>query len=264
MRGLPCGCKKAYTERMVRTDGLLSRHVAALLCLLAVLAARPALAAPPLVLNTDGAPPHSRPDGTGFEDRIVTEAFRRIGLAVKLVQLPSERALQNADRGIDDGNYVRIAGLSVQYPNLIMVPEPVSEFPFTAFTRDPGLKAADWADLRARRTAIVTGWKIAERNLEGAPSLTRVRDEESLFSLMDKGRVEVVVSSLHTGNAILRARGYAGIRALEPPLSVQPMYLYMNKKYAGLVPKLAEALRDMRRDGTLQRLTRSGLGETRQ
>jgi len=41
------------------------------------------------------------------------------------------------------------------------------------------------------------------------------------------------------------------------------MYLYLNKKHAALVPKLAEALRDMRRDGTLQRLTRAGLEETR-
>ncbi len=236
--------------------------MAALLCLLAILGARPALAEP-LVLNTDGAPPHSRVDGTGFEDRIVTEAFRRIGREVKLVQLPSERALQNADQGIDDGNYVRIAGLSALYPNLLMVPEPMSEFAFTAFTRDPGLKSADWDDLRQRRTAIVIGWKIAERYLDGAPSLTRVRDEESLFNLLDKGRVEVVVSSLHSGTAIVRARGHAGVRAILPPLSVQPMYLYMNKKHAALVPRLTEALRDMRRDGTLQRLTRAGLEEAR-
>jgi polar amino acid transport system substrate-binding protein len=248
---------------MVRTDGLLLRRAAALCCLLAVLGVRLALAAQPPVLNTDGAPPHSRADGTGFEDRIVIEAFRRIGVAVKLVQLPSERALQNADKGIDDGNYVRIAGLAGLYPNLIMVPEPMSEFAFIAFTRDPELKAAAWADLRKHRAAIVIGWKIAEQHLEGAPSLTRVRDEESLFTLLDKGRVEVVVSSLHSGAAIIRAHGYTGVRALAPPLSVQPMYLYLNKKHAALVPKLAEALRNMRRDGTLQRLTRAGLEEPR-
>jgi len=235
----------------------------ALFCLLAFLGARPARAEL-LVLNTDGAPPHSRTDGTGFEDRIVTEAFRRLGLEVKLVQLPSERALQNANLGIDDGNYVRIAGLSSLYPNLLMVPEPMSEFSFTAFARDPELRTATWADLRRRRTAIVTGWKIAERNLEGAPSLTRVRDEEGLFSLLDKGRVEVVVSSLHTGRELLRLRGYQDVRALLPPLTTQPMYIYLNKKHAALVPKLAEALREMRRDGALQRLTRAGLEEPRQ
>lgn len=232
--------------------------MAALLCLLALLGARPALAEP-LVLNTDGAPPHSRADGTGFEDRIVTEAFRRIGREVKLVQLPSERALQNADQGIDDGNYVRVAGLEKTYPNLVMVPEPVSEFVFTAFTRAPELKISNWADLRPRQVAIVNGWKIVERQLAGAPRLKTARDEEALFALLDKGHAEVVVAGLHAGREIIRAHGYQGVRALSPPLAVEPMHLYLNVRHAALVPKLTEALRAMRRDGTLPRLARVGL-----
>lgn len=215
----------------------------------------------PLVLNTDGAPPHSRDDGSGFEDRIVTELFRRIGRAVRLVRLPSERALTNADQGVDDGNYVRVAGLSAQYPNLVMVPEPMSEFAFTAFTRDPKLANASWEQLRAHRTGIVTGWKLAERHLAGATRLTSVRDEETLFAMLMRGRLDVAVSSRHTGPEVLRAHGYQGVRALDPPLSVQPMYLYMNKRHAGLVLQLTAALRAMRRDGTLARITREGLAE---
>ncbi len=241
--------------------------LALLCCCTACLAARQALAqAPerPLVLNTDGAPPHSRDDGSGFEDRIVTELFRRMGLAVRLVRLPSERALANANQGVDDGNYVRVAGLSALYPNLVMVPEPMSEFAFTAFTRDAGLKSAAWEDLRMRRTGIVTGWKLAERHLVGATQLTSVRDEETLFAMLVKGRLDVVISSRHTGREVLRTGGYKGVHALDPPLSTQPMFLYMHKRHAGLVPRLTETLRAMRRDGTLARLTREGLAGAEQ
>lgn len=231
---------------------------AATLFMAPLLASRPAQAQP-LVLNTDGAPPHARADGTGFEDRIVAEAFRRVGVTVKLVMLPSERCLQNANQGIDDGNYVRIAGLEKLYPNLVMVPEPVSEFVFTAFTRAPGLMVSGWNDLRQRQVAIVTGWKIVERALAGAPNLKTVRDEEALFALLDKGRAEVVVGGLHSGREIIRAHGYQNMRALSPPLAVEPMYLYLNARHAALVPRLSEALRAMRRDGTLQRLTKAGL-----
>lgn len=234
------------------------RIAAFLCCLAAALCVRPAIATP-LVLNTDGAPPHSRPDGTGFEDRIVAEAFRRIGLPVKLVMLPSERSLQNANQGIDDGVYVRVAGLERQYPSLVMVPEQVSEFAFTAFTRDATLAARSWDDLRERHVALVAGWKIVERNLAGAPNLKPVRDEEALFALLDKGRAEVVVAGLHAGREIVRLRGYQGVRALLPPLAVEPMFLYLHKRHAGLVPRLNAALRDMRRDGTIQRLTKAGL-----
>jgi polar amino acid transport system substrate-binding protein len=39
------------------------------------------------------------------------------------------------------------------------------------------------------------------------------------------------------------------------------MYIYLHKRHAELVPRLAEALRQMRRDGTMGRLTGAGLPE---
>jgi len=250
---------------MVSKDTYCKRVLGTLVCLL--LAAFPAHAAQarPLVLNTDGAPPHSGPNGTGFEDRIVAEAFRRIGVEVKLIILPSERCLQNANAGIDDGNYTRIAGLPLaQYPNLIMVPEPVSELIFTVFTRSPDFNAATWADLQGRQVGAVTGWKIVEMNLKNGQHLQRVRDEEATFALLDKGRVEAIVGGLYTGREIIRTHGYQGMRALSPPLATEPMYLYLNKRHAALVPKLAEALRSMRRDGTQQRITKAVMDGARQ
>ncbi|MDP3427048.1 MAG: hypothetical protein Q8S17_06690, partial [Humidesulfovibrio sp.] len=151
-------------------------------CLLCLVLALPVCVsrAEPLVLNTDSAPPHSRADGSGFEDRIVAEAFRRIGVDVRLVQLPSERALQNANQGVDDGNYPRIAGLSRLYPNLVMVPEPMTSFPCAAFTRDPRLKTPAWADLHGPRVAYVVGWKLVELNVPEVETLQRARDQEAL------------------------------------------------------------------------------------
>lgn len=248
---------------MVRTDGLLLRRVAALFCLLAILGARPALAAQTLVLSSADPAPRSRPDGTGILDRIVLEAFRRIGVEVKLVQLPAERALQNANQGVDDGTYTRIAGLTRLYPNLVMVPEPISEFVFTAFTKDPAVRVQGWADLKPYSVAFINGWKIVEANTLDVRSRTGVKDEAALFALLDKGRAEVVVVDLHSGQEAIRSSGYQGMRALAPPLERRDMFLYLHKRHAALAPKLAEALRNMRRDGTLQRFTRAGLEEPR-
>ncbi|MDO9632478.1 MAG: hypothetical protein Q7I92_11315, partial [Humidesulfovibrio sp.] len=111
-----------------------------------------------LVLNSADPSPFSRPDGTGTNDRIVTEAFRLLGMSPRLVRLSAERALQNANQGVDDGIYVRIAGLERLYPNLVMVPEPVTEFVFTAFTRDPALEVHSWAGLKPWNVGIITGW----------------------------------------------------------------------------------------------------------
>ncbi len=229
-------------------------------CLLCLCLALPVCSpgAETLVLNTSHDPPRSRPDGGGYEDRIVAEAFRRIGLGTRLVHLPSERALQNVNQGIDDGNFSRVAGLAAQYQNLVMVPEPVDEFLFTAFTRDTSIHVQRWEDLKPFNVGLITGWKIVEANTRDARSVTTVKDEEALFALLDRGRADVVVADLYFGQELLRSKSYQGVRALSPPLERRNMYLYLNKRHADLAPRLAAALREMKRDGTMERLTKAG------
>lgn len=245
---------------MYRNSSQYLRLLAALVCLLAALSARPA-PAQPLSLGTDAVSPRSRPDGTGFEDRIVAEAFRRIGLSVVLAVRPAERCLRNADLGLDDGLYARVAGVEAEYPNLLRVPEPVSQFVFTAFTRAGGPRIQGWQDLPGHKTAYIIGWKLVERRLKGQPGVTAVRDEEALFDLLAAGRVEVVVAGQHGGQEMLRRKGYRGIVPAQPPLESRDMFLFLNRRHSGLVSPVAGALRQMRADGTLARLTREGLGE---
>ncbi|MBU1042152.1 MAG: transporter substrate-binding domain-containing protein [Proteobacteria bacterium] len=217
-----------------------------------------------LRLCTDASSPRSRADGTGFEDRIVQEAFHRLGVPVRQVVVSAERAMRNADQGLDDGVYSRVSGLSRLYPNLIMVAEPLSAFDFAAFSTDPSMRIPDWKGLERYDVGIVTGWKIVEANTANVRSLCQTHSEESLLALLDKGRVEVAVLGLDSGREILRRKGYTKISPLSPPLAHRDMHLYLNKRHADLVPKLDAVLRQMRRDGTIRRLTRAGLGEAGQ
>ncbi|OGR36025.1 MAG: hypothetical protein A2051_02660 [Desulfovibrionales bacterium GWA2_65_9] len=238
------------------------RLATSLLYLVLVLSAS-AAGAETLVLNSADPAPLSRPDGSGFNDRIVSEAFHRLGIPTQLVRLTAERALQNADASIDDGIYVRIAGLERMYPNLIMVPEPVSEFMFTAFAKDPAIQITSWADLKPYNVALINGWKIVEANTRGARSVTGVKDEDALFSLLERNRADVVVLDLYSGQEVIRRLGLRGVRALSPPLERRKMYIYLHKRHAELVPRLAEVLRQMRRDGTILRLTKGGRAEAK-
>ena len=52
---------------------------------------------------------------------------------------------------------------------------------------------------------------------------------------------------------MMATRGLAGIRLLEPPLAQREMYLYLNARHEPLVAQVADALREVKRDGTLQR-----------
>jgi polar amino acid transport system substrate-binding protein len=51
----------------------------------------------------------------------------------------------------------------------------------------------------------------------------------------------------------IRAHGVAA-HALEPPIAVREMYLYLNKKHAALIPRISAALAQMKEDGEYQRI----------
>lgn len=239
-------------------ESLLPRLLAALLLLLLGLppCARGAEA---LVLNTSAREPRSLPDGSGFEDKIIQEAFQRIGVPATIVYQPPERALVNANEGVIDGDCWRVSGLSARYPNLLEVPEPVDLVFIKVFTRNPAMRITSWADLKPYNVAYINGWKILEANVLGTRSLEKVKDLEMLLALLARDRTEAVLVDPVMGREEVRRMGFTGIRVLEPPLARQDMHIYLHKRHAELVPRLSEALRQMKRDGTFQRLTRAGL-----
>lgn len=214
--------------------------------------AAPCFAQQPLILSTFAGPPLSTLDQTGLYDRILKEAFQRLNLEIEIIHLPAERSLINANEGITDGDFVRVAGLDKMYPNLVLVPEKITDFEFVAFTRLANIKITGWDSLRPYHIAIVRGWKILEQNIVGTVSLIKVKNQFQLFSLLAKDRTDIVVYSRFEGYEMINQLGIKGAKALSPPLAVRAMYLYLNKKHKKLIPLLNRSLKTMKRDGRFE------------
>lgn len=207
-----------------------------------------------LVLNTGVRAPYTHADRSGFLDRLVAEAFRRIGLKAEVqVYEASERAMQNANAGIDDGMAMRIKGLEAQYPNLIRVPEKVIDNDFVAYSRRHDFPARSWEALAPYHVAHIIGWKVFENNLGGRKDITRVRNVEQLFELLRQDRTDVVLYERWQG--LWWARELAlDARLLEPPLASQEMFIYLHRKHEPLVAKVAATLAAMKKDGSYRRI----------
>lgn len=219
---------------------------------------RPALSQT-IVLNTANDPPNSTDDHNGIGDRIMTEAFRRMGINLRIVKLPSERALVNANNGVDDGNFARVEGMEKLYPNLMRVQEDITSFEFVAFSKKVSFRTTNWETLKPYHVGIITGWKILESNIQGVKSLTKVKDENILFPLLTNEKVDLVVYDRLQGKVFLQQHAADEIRVLKPPLAVKKMYPYLHKRHAELVPRLEQTLRGMKEDGSFNRITRETL-----
>ncbi len=211
---------------------------------------------PTLVLNDTNEPPFTTQTGDGFLDIVVGEAFRRAGLRLKLVKLPAERGLINANAGIEDGDFSRIAGLEKTYPNLIRIPEKLVDWHFVAFVRQAKLSSANWAALKPLSVGHIKGWKIFEQNLMPATQITTADNPEQLFAMLDKNRIDVALFERWLGLALVKKMGIKNIRIIEPSLAEREMFVYLNKRHADKVPAIAAALRAIKSEGIYTRVCR--------
>ena len=207
-----------------------------------------------LVINTTGKPPLNTPEQTGFLDQVAAEAFRRAGLELQTIQLPAERGLINANLGIEDGEMSRIAGLEKNYPNLIRVPEKIMDWEFYAFSELEMELKDGWSNLANYSVAFINGWKILENNVPAQAEITKVKNPEQLFQLLSKKRSQIVIYERWAGLRYIKQPQLINVRPLQPVLARRDMFMYLNKKHQTLVPKIAEALKSMKQDGTYQSL----------
>lgn len=202
-----------------------------------------------LVLSDTYDVPYTTVAGDGFLDLVAQQAFRRAGVDMKFIRVPPERALLNANAGIEDGVSARISGLEKTYPNLVQVPERVLEFHFVAFTQNVKLERAGWQEISPLIVGHIRGWKIFEQNLLPGTRVTVVDTAEQLFDMLNRGRIDVALYERWLGLALARKMNISGLRILDPPLAERDMFIYLHKQHEALVPKLARALREIKAEG---------------
>lgn len=228
-------------------------RILATLLMLPLLAALPSHAAGPacqIVIGSCHRPPLSDSAGTGIIDRLVMEAFRRVGLAACIEQMPCERSVRNADTGVSDGDILRIpAAIAEHFPNLVVVPEVLYVLPISGFVVKPDLQVKGLDDLSPLRVGQIIGWKILEDQVRAATVL-RVRGPEELFPLLANNKADIVIYERLTGLHLIQTLGLKSIRVLDPPLLVTPQFLMLNRRHRDLIEPLATAIRTLKADGT--------------
>lgn len=190
---------------------------------------------------------------TVIAEHIMAEAYRRIGRKLVLHKLPGERTLIEANDGRMDGELYRKLGMEREYPNLIILPVPLLTYEIVIFTRGTDFIVYGWESLRPFTIGYVRGIKIVHENTEGMKREAVGTMEQAMLKLT-MGRTDLVVGNRHSGLAALEAMGVDDVRALSPALASFPVFHYVHKKHAALVPELLAALQSMKADRTIEKM----------
>ena len=181
---------------------------------------------------------------------VLIECFNRIGIRLNITPMPSKRSLINANNGIEDGNFLRTDTLAYAFPNLVIVPERLSVNHVVAFSKNEKTEINGWESLFQYHVAYVNGWKNCERELKEHNAKTTVKNEYLLFTLLENNRADVGIFGLSTGTEVLNNLGYTSIKAIDPPIVINDLFLYVHKKHAALIPKIVKTLQSMKQDGS--------------
>lgn len=141
--------------------------LSASLIMLILVVSSAAMAQTTLTFTTADDQKHSRSQAM---NRVLTECFNRMGIVLEIVPMPSKRSLENANNGIEDGNFIRTDGITQAYPNLIKVPEKIAVNRIVAFAKQTDIPVNGWKSLLQYHVVYVNGWRNCERELKGQKS----------------------------------------------------------------------------------------------
>ncbi|KZE24987.1 polar amino acid transport system substrate-binding protein [Crenobacter luteus] len=185
------------------------------------------------------------PQDLAVETRL-SAAYAKLGRRVEFVVLPGERALRATLAGATDGELMRVAGLEREHPQLVRVPVALAAMQARIYARRGSTFRADagWEALRPYAFAYARGTRLIAERVAGMHGASPVDSVDQAFAMLAAHRVDLVVAERGDGEAKLRRLGLAQrVVVVAPALETVPLYHYLNRRHAALVPALTDALR---------------------
>jgi ABC-type amino acid transport substrate-binding protein len=197
---------------------------------------------------------------TGKWQRLIyAEVFKRLGIKAEFRDYPVKRASIEADAGNVDGEAGRIYPYAVEHPNLIRVEESLFFMIFSAFGIKPSIsQLSGWDSLKGKNYKVEyrRGTQLCEINLfkvMNRENISEVTDTEQGIKKLISGRTDLFVEDEVSVLSLMQMTEFKGSKIRTVGIMESfPLYLYLHKKHAALVPKMAEIIKAIKAEGLIE------------
>jgi hypothetical protein len=185
--------------------------------------------------------------------RLLTAAYKQLGITLETTIVPSRRALFLADEGRVDGDLFRVEEVASQYPGLVQVPYPLMQGRLLAIVPS-GQKELPLSNGKPVVAAVRRGVIIAETTasrLGMEPVLAN--SYEQMRGLLERGRVDLLLVSDIEGLSPTNDEKWRDLAVLPEPVTRFSLFHYLNRKHSELVHPLADIFRELDQNGSKAR-----------
>lgn len=192
---------------------------------------------------------------------ICTEVFRRLGYELQYDGYPAQRASAMSDAGEVDGEISRVFEYQTTHPNLIRVEEVLYSTKFVAFAVKPGIVLHGWKSLQntTYKVGYRRGVKLSASELPLVVSPEHLSDvttaEQGLKKLIAARTdlyVDVEFSTVEAMKKLNPAEFEVSAVYQAGIMQEVAAHVYLHKKHAALVPKVAQVLRAIKQEGLFE------------
>jgi polar amino acid transport system substrate-binding protein len=201
-----------------------------------------------------------------FVHLVTDEMFRRVNIRLTYNVLPARRASEEANNGNLDGDNARIYEYNEHFPNLLRVDEAIYTQILAAYATDPAIRLDSWKSLHDTKYHVeyLRGVVFVEMKLSEVVSpkyLSAITTRKQGIEKLAAGRTDVFIDVEGLIASLLNRDEFkdAGIKQAGV-LESNQLYLYMHKKHAALLPKLKEALIQIKAEGLYDDFWRQAFG----
>lgn len=186
--------------------------------------------------------------------QFLQRVYAEIGYAIELRRYPVKRSYIQADFDKIDGILISTDSLSKDFPNLVAVPVPLTQVDLVVFSIAEDFVVDGPDSLKDYKIGLLRGY-LASEAMTRSMHRQIVDDYKSLFTILQMGRVDVVIALRRETERFLAANPVFGpVKALDPPLLSIPMYHFLNRRHAHLIPQLIPVMQRLIDEKVLEKL----------
>lgn len=186
---------------------------------------------------------------------ILQAVYRRLGLAVEVIDMPAKRVLLESSQGRVDGEVQRVLAVQAEYPSLIPVQPSINYIEPSAFVKRLDFPVDGWRSIAGYSLGVVRGVGSSERGTQGMARVEAVATMDQLMQMLAHDRIEVAVNDRFSGLLVNRRLQLAAtLRPLSPALERVALYHFLHERHRDLVPRVGQVVQGMAASGELERL----------